>query len=143
MGLRLTEGVARQRLESLAGQTVESLFARTLPRLARRRLPRPRLPTASPPPPPAASASTPSSPPSLYDRWYDRRPVPKTDAAAKREPDARTSPLKHRGQFEMRAPDELVDRHHALEAEAAGDEAGGVAREGGRVTRDRDDGVEP
>ncbi len=33
MGLRLTEGVARQRLESLAGQTVESLFARTLPRL--------------------------------------------------------------------------------------------------------------
>ncbi len=33
MGLRLTEGVGRQRLERLTGQTVETLFARTLPHL--------------------------------------------------------------------------------------------------------------
>jgi putative oxygen-independent coproporphyrinogen III oxidase len=33
MGLRLVEGVARQRLETLAGRAVEELFADTLPRL--------------------------------------------------------------------------------------------------------------
>ena len=33
MGLRLTEGVARHRLETLAGRAVEELFAGTLPRL--------------------------------------------------------------------------------------------------------------
>jgi len=33
MGLRLVEGVARQRLEALAGRTVEQLFAGALPRL--------------------------------------------------------------------------------------------------------------
>ncbi len=33
MGLRLTEGVARDRLERAAGSAVETLFARTLPPL--------------------------------------------------------------------------------------------------------------
>jgi oxygen-independent coproporphyrinogen-3 oxidase len=33
MGLRVTEGVARSRLEAAAGQTIETRFARTLPRL--------------------------------------------------------------------------------------------------------------
>ena len=33
MGLRLTEGIARRRLEQIAGQSVETRFARTLPAL--------------------------------------------------------------------------------------------------------------
>jgi hypothetical protein len=42
------------------------------------------------------------------------------------------------GQLKMVGPDELIDRRHSLEAVAAADQPGGVAGEGGRVTRDCD-----
>ena len=52
------------------------------------------------------------------------------------------SPAKHRDQFEMRRPDELVDRHDPVEAKAAGDQPGGVAGEGRGIAGDGDHGVE-
>ncbi len=46
--------------------------------------------------------------------------------------------MKIGGEFEMRRPEELVDRRHGLEAEAAGGEDPRVADEGLGIARDRD-----